>query len=180
MTMGDRVAVMNEGVLEQVGDTRTVYERPANVFVAGFIGSPGMAFAHMGAVRRNGSLVLSRGGLALTVDEALVPADGVGSEVVVGVRPEHTHLWRDASLIGPIDGQADYVEMLGREAFIGVVASGDVQFTVLAHPHADVRLGETVRFGFEPDRVYLFDAETERTLGGPADPAQADRKGRSR
>jgi ABC-type sugar transport system ATPase subunit len=109
--------------------------------------------------------VLSRGGLALTLDEARVPADGVGSEVVAGVRPEHTHLWRDdASLIGPIDGQADYVEMLGRESFIGVVASGDVRFTVLADAHVDVRPGETVRFGFEPDRVYLFDAQTERSL----------------
>ena len=52
MTMGDRVAVMNEGVLEQVGDTRTVYEHPANVFVAGFIGSPAMSFATLGAIAR--------------------------------------------------------------------------------------------------------------------------------
>ncbi len=54
MTMGDRVAVMSEGVLEQVGDTRTVYEHPANVFVAGFIGSPSMSFATVGVSREDG------------------------------------------------------------------------------------------------------------------------------
>ena len=61
MTMGDRVAVMSEGVLEQVGDPRTVYEEPANVFVAGFIGSPAMSFATMRAARNDGTLTLSRG-----------------------------------------------------------------------------------------------------------------------
>ena len=61
MTMGDRVAVMNEGVLEQVGDTRTVYEHPANVFVAGFIGSPAMSFATVGATRSDGDADAARG-----------------------------------------------------------------------------------------------------------------------
>jgi ABC-type sugar transport system ATPase subunit len=165
MTMGDRVAVMNQGVLEQVDDTRTVYERPANVFVAGFIGSPSMTFARMNADRRDGSLVLTRGQLALPIDEARVPADGVPAEVIAGVRPEHTRPWRDgAGLIGPIQGRADYVEMLGREAFIGVSASDDVTFTVLAAPDVETTSGDAVRFGIEAGRIYLFDAETERAL----------------
>jgi ABC-type sugar transport system ATPase subunit len=165
MTMGDRVAVMSEGVLEQVGDPRTVYERPANVFVAGFIGSPAMSFATMNAERHNGSLTLSREGLTLKIDERDAPAGGVPSEVIVGIRPEHTLLWRDgAGLIGPIEGRAGYVEMLGREMFIGVTAPGEVRFTVHAAPDAAVRPGETVRFGLEPGSLYLFDAETERAL----------------
>src|SRR3990170_3280343 len=77
MTMGDRVAVMSEGVLEQVGDPRTVYDSPANVFVAGFIGSPAMTFATMNVERRNGALALSRGGLALQIDERDTPAGGL-------------------------------------------------------------------------------------------------------
>ena len=75
MTMGDRVAVMNEGVLEQVGDTRTVYEHPANMFVAGFIGSPAMSFATVDAARSDGTLRLSRGELSLTLDAVHLPAD---------------------------------------------------------------------------------------------------------
>jgi ABC-type sugar transport system ATPase subunit len=68
MTMGDRVAVLSDGVLEQVGDTRAVYEHPANVFVAGFIGSPSMSFATLGVTRRDGALVLNRGEVSLTLD----------------------------------------------------------------------------------------------------------------
>ncbi len=68
MTMGDRVAVMSEGVLEQAGDPRSVYEEPANVFVAGFIGSPGMSFATLRAARNGGSLTLSRGEMSFTLD----------------------------------------------------------------------------------------------------------------
>jgi ABC-type sugar transport system ATPase subunit len=165
MTMGDRVAVMNGGVLEQVGDTRIVYERPANVFVAGFIGSPAMTFSTMSAERREGGLVLTRGGFELRIEGRRASADGIPSEVIVGVRPEHTQLWRDAAgLVGPLEGRADYVEMLGRESFIGVTAPGEVGFTVHAEPDVAVRPGETVRFGLEPGRLYLFDAATEQAL----------------
>jgi len=165
MTMGDRVAVMSEGVLEQVGDTRTVYERPANVFVAGFIGSPAMTFATMRAERREGSLVLTRGALELRIDEGRAPAGGLPSEVIAGVRPEHTRLWRDgAGLVGPLEGRADYVEMLGREAFIGVTAAGETSFTVHAEPDTPIRPGEPVWFGLDRGRVYLFDLTTEQAL----------------
>ncbi|HEV8564575.1 MAG TPA: ABC transporter ATP-binding protein, partial [Actinomycetota bacterium] len=132
MTMGDRVAVMNEGVLEQVGDTRAVYEHPANVFVAGFIGSPAMSFARLDAARNGGGLVLSRGELSLTLPAASLPA-GVPAQVIVGVRPEHARLWSDGErLVGPIAGRIEYVEMLGRETLIGMVTGGDQRFTALA------------------------------------------------
>jgi multiple sugar transport system ATP-binding protein len=164
MTMGDRVAVMSEGVLEQVGDTRTVYEHPANVFVAGFIGSPAMSFVTVGA-SRNGALSLRRGEFALTVPAGGVPADGVPREVIVGVRPEHTHLWSDAQgLAGPIPGRAEYVEMLGRETLIGVVSGGDHRFTLLAAADTPVRPGDQVQVGVEVGHLYLFDATTEQAL----------------
>jgi ABC-type sugar transport system ATPase subunit len=166
MTMGDRVAVMNEGVLEQVGDTRTVYERPANVFVAGFIGSPSMSFATVCATRSDGMLTLSRGELSLTLDAVHLPADGVPDEVIVGVRPEHTRLWGDGEgLLGPIAGRAEFVEMLGRETLIGVVTAEDLRFTVLADADTSVKPGELVRFGLEPGRLYLFDVASEHALG---------------
>ena len=164
MTMGDRVAVMSEGELEQVGDTRTVYERPSNTFVAGFIGSPSMSFATLGAARRDGALVLSRGDLTLTVERA--PADQLPGEVIVGVRPEHSHLWVEGEgFIGPIAGRTEYVEMLGREALIGLVTQGDQRFTVLAESNTPLRAGDPVRFGVERDRIYLFDVATEQALG---------------
>jgi ABC-type sugar transport system ATPase subunit len=165
MTMGDRVAVMNEGVLEQVGDARTVYDAPANVFVAGFIGSPAMSFSTMRAAGRDGTLVLSRGGFAMPIHDPAIPAAGLPAEVVVGVRPEHTHLWTEgARLVGPIEARVDYVEMLGREAFIGATAADEVVFTVHADPDAAVAPGDTVRFGLETGRLHLFDVDSKRAI----------------
>jgi len=166
MTMGDRVAVMSEGVLEQVADTRAVYEQPENVFVAGFIGSPSMSFATLSVTRNNDALVLSRGGVSLTIDGARVPADRMPGEVIVGVRPEHAHLWVEGnSLTGPVAGRAEYVEMLGREMLIGVATGDDQRFSLLASPDAQVKAGEQVRFGPERGRIYLFNATTQRALG---------------
>jgi ABC-type sugar transport system ATPase subunit len=165
MTMGDRVAVMNEGVLEQLGDTRTVYEHPANVFVAGFIGSPGMSFATLVATRRGDALEFGRGELSFTLPAAPPTIDGLPAEVIVGIRPEHAHLWRDGEgFVGPIAGRAEYVEMLGRETLIGIVTGTDQRFTVLAPADTPVKPGEPVRFGMEPGRLYLFDAATRRAL----------------
>jgi ABC-type sugar transport system ATPase subunit len=164
MTMGDRVAVMNEGVLEQVGGARDVYERPANVFVAGFIGSPAMSFASVRAERQGDVLVLTRGALSIRREAATFRP--VPAEVTLGIRPEHTRLWSDGEgLLGPIEGRAEFVEMLGRETLIGVATEGDQHFTVHAEADASVSPGERVRFGLEPGKLYLFDVETQEALG---------------
>jgi multiple sugar transport system ATP-binding protein len=165
MTMGDRVVVMNEGVLEQVGDTHSVYERPTNVFVAGFIGSPAMSFATMDVERNGSSITLSRGEVSLRVPATNPGTASLPAEVVVGVRPEHARLWSDgAALVGPITGRAEYVEMLGRETLIGISPSADLRYTVFASADAAVRPGDTVRFGLEPGRLYLFDVASQRAL----------------
>lgn len=165
MTMGDRVAVMNDGVLEQVGDTATVYEQPANVFVAGFIGSPAMSFATLDVTQQGDQLVLGRGGTSFALNGAEAPAGQLPAHVIAGIRPEHAHLWEERGLIGPIDGHAEYIERLGRETLIGVVTAGDHRFTVLAGPDAPVQPGNRVRFGLEPGRLYLFHPETQRAIG---------------
>jgi len=166
MTMGDRVAVMSEGALEQVGDTRAVYEQPANVFVAGFIGSPSMSFATLDVISKDDGIVLSRGGVSLTIGDPRGLADRLPSEVIVGIRPEHAHLWVEGNnLAGPVTGRVEYVEMLGREMLIGAATGADQRFSVLASPDSAVKAGEQVRFGLEPGRLYLFDATTQLAVG---------------
>jgi ABC-type sugar transport system ATPase subunit len=162
MTMGDRIATMRDGVLEQVGDPDTVYEQPANTFVASFIGSPAMSLARVGCDRSNGSAQLRLGEQRLPLEGAAdVPAD-----VIVGVRPEHTRLWdSEANLLGPIVGRVEYVESLGRETLIAVEAPGDTRFVVEAEGNVRAELGETVRFGLRRGWIYLFDAGDERALG---------------
>jgi multiple sugar transport system ATP-binding protein len=162
MTMGDRVAVMNDGVLEQVDEPTAIYERPANTFVAGFVGSPSMSLVPMSVRRTNGSVVLTQGELAI---ETRSPG-AIPDEVVVGVRPEHARIWtEDPELLGPIEGRVEYVEMLGRESFVGVTPVDDASFIVLVEPHARIRPGDALRFGVERGRVYVFDPVTQQALG---------------
>src|SRR3954449_6901504 len=143
MTMGDRIAVMNDGVLEQVGTPEELYERPANRFVAGFIGSPAMSFFELGAI-----------------DLSL---NGHQPGTVVGVRPEHARVWRDG-LAGPIRGKVAFVEALGRETFIGVDV-GDARLVVFEEGRATRDVGETIEFGLVPAGLRYFDADTGAALG---------------
>jgi ABC-type sugar transport system ATPase subunit len=161
MTMGDRIAIMRDGLLEQVGDPDTVYERPANMFVAGFIGSPAMSLVPFSATRRGGELELTHGNVML-----VLPADGeVPDELVLGVRPEHALLWEDgAGLVGPLEGRVDYVEALGRETFIGLSVAAGAQFVVEAEGHVRAEVGEALRFGVRPGRLHVFDARSEQAL----------------
>ena len=165
MTMGDRIAVMREGHLEQVGTPEEVYERPANAFVAGFIGSPAMAFNPLQvAVNGSGVAELSRGSFRLRVPwPDGTPPPG---EAIAGVRPEHAVLWEDgAGLVGPLEGSVEALEALGRETFVGVRAAEGLEFTVQLPGTRRLSLGERIAFGLQPGAVHLFDTRTERALG---------------
>jgi ABC-type sugar transport system ATPase subunit len=162
MTMGDRIAIMRDGVLEQVGDPETVYGYPANTFVAGFIGSPAMSLTPAGAVRRDGRAQLAFGGLRLDVDGSLE----LPSEVVVGARPEHARLWDDSpDLVGPIDGRVEFAESLGRETLVGVTAPGEARFIVTIDGLVQAEPGSSLRFGLRRGWVYVFDASDQRAVG---------------
>src|SRR5262249_54119783 len=150
---------MSRGRVEQVADPRTLYEQPANMFVAGFIGSPGMSFARCTAHRNSDSVELRSGSLELTL-----PANGeMPADVVVGIRPEHARLWEsEAGLLGPLDGQVEFEEAIGRETLLGLAVDTDVQVVLVAEGLARTPIGSRVRFGIKPGSVYVFDPETEQ------------------
>jgi ABC-type sugar transport system ATPase subunit len=162
MTMGDRIAVMNDSRLEQLGDPETLYEAPSNRFVAGFIGSPAMEFNDFTTSRGDkGVLELRRGSLVLTIPTTVE----VPTEVVVGVRPEHACLWSsERNLLGPLEGSAQFVEAMGRETFIGV-GCDDGRFVVRGEGRVATRIGERVQFGVRSGCVYIFDPSTGNALG---------------
>jgi ABC-type sugar transport system ATPase subunit len=161
MTMGDRIAVMRLGVLEQVGDPDTVYNHPANVFVAGFIGSPAMTFGTYSAERQGDGVILTNAGIRL----AAAAPGSVPDTVIVGVRPEHVRPWNaDDGLIGPFEGTVESIEALGRETFLGVRAAGELQFVVRLDGTGHHQLGESVSFGIEPGRLHLFEPDTQASL----------------
>jgi ABC-type sugar transport system ATPase subunit len=159
MTMGDRIAIMRNGRLEQLGPPAEIYSRPANRFVAGFIGSPGMTFSSWGVERGGDGLTLSHAECRLELGPIPAP---VADEVIVGVRPEDALVWSEESgLLGPLDGAVTYVEDLGREWFAGVEFGTASTVIVRGSTHPIPEIEARVSFGFRPSGLYLFDPASE-------------------
>jgi multiple sugar transport system ATP-binding protein len=154
MTMGDRVAVMNAGHLQQVDTPQVLYDNPKNEFVAGFIGSPSINLVESELARSNGNLEVSLGEHKLTVDNQLVRnrsglADYVGKKVILGIRPEDfedTSIEPDAPQDRRLKVTADLTEPLGSEVLVhfSTGATGVVSSAAAADvgEDAEVRLGE--------------------------------------
>jgi len=166
MTLADRVAIMNLGVLQQVGPPKEVYARPANVFVAGFLGSPPMNLLHAGVISANGTAALAIAGATLPIGGSLrsrlarLPAGT--SQAILGVRPEDVALSHEASL-DALPGEVFVVEDLGNERLVTIDLGG--QFAV-ARTVADApaEMGDRVWLGFAPERAHLFDPVSERRI----------------
>ena len=166
MTMGHRIAVMKDGELKQLGTPLECYERPANLFVAGFLGTPPMSL--FAATVRDGGATLAAGGFALPVPSSLRAATGGrdGAGVVVGVRPEHLRgpgsPARGAT--APVRVQVEIVEPLGHEVVVHGRAGDDV-IVAKVDPRAAPRMGEALELAVELDALHLFDAASEQRLG---------------
>ncbi|TPM34978.1 sn-glycerol-3-phosphate ABC transporter ATP-binding protein UgpC [Mesorhizobium sp. B2-3-5] len=158
MTMADRIVVMHDGLIQQVGAPLDLYDRPANMFVAGFIGSPGMNFLPA-TVRKGGLLeaVLSDG-------QSLKLPDGLplkeGDTITVGLRPEHIRLAGD----GALQGEVGVVEPLGLSTQFYVKLAGQ-QLCVFAMGRAGVKPGDTVRLAADPASLHLFDPKNGDRIG---------------
>ena len=167
MTMGDRIAVLREGNLEQVGDAHEVYSRPANAFVAGFLGSPAMSFA-LFEVRATGKeLELVNGNVRFVLPEALTALGSQSrSSIRIGVRPEDVIPWSaGGDLVGPLKGRVQYVEALGRETFVGVELGEGVSFTAQIAGEKRADPGDILELGFKRGRMYLFDELDGSSIG---------------
>jgi multiple sugar transport system ATP-binding protein len=166
MTLADRVAIMDHGVLQQVGPPKTVYARPANLFVAGFLGSPPMNLLQARAESRDGAAALALAGTLIpvtgTLARQLAALPGEERDVILGVRPEDVILGPD-SAPQVVPGEVFVVEDLGNERLV-TLDVGD-QF-VVARVAADypAEMGQRLSFGFDPERAHLFDPASQRRL----------------
>ena len=173
MTMGDRIVVMNDGHIQQIGTPMELYERPANRFVAGFIGSPAMNFFR-GSVHSNGGPAEVRafdGRLTFPLSPALAQAAADTADVLVGIRPEHIYLADGPYVPSPsasLEVRLDAVEPMGSEIVLYATEGEDMVARVA--PQAVPRPDERVRLAFDTSRVHLFDAGTGRALQPPASP----------
>jgi multiple sugar transport system ATP-binding protein len=160
MTMADRIAVIADGRLQQVGAPQAVYERPSNLFVASFIGSPPMNFI-------DGTVSLGASGATVTtgvgtVDVADAGDAADGTEVIVGVRPEHLDIAYESAT--GLDGTVENVEMLGHERH--VLCRVGSSLMTLRHPndHPGGGVGQNVRLLADPAGVHLFDRQSTDRL----------------
>jgi multiple sugar transport system ATP-binding protein len=201
MTMGDRVAVMRSGHLQQVDNPERLYELPANQFVAGFIGSPAMNMVPARLTRRDDDMIVSFGRHQLVVDAGVVAERRAllaydGGTVVLGIRPED---FEDAAIAAeaPPERTLDTVvslrEALGSEVLIhfSVAASsspapdasefieslGDSGsiFVARVHPQTKAREGDPLQLVVNTRRLHFFDAGTGLAIYGDRDPRQAER-----
>jgi multiple sugar transport system ATP-binding protein len=163
MTMGDRIAVMSEGVLQQLDTPENLHEHPLNLFVAGFIGSPSMNFFDAKIVGGPGGAVADAGFFRAPVKGKA--AEAVGREVVLGVRPEDIDDLGNAQQNGhlPVEAKVEVVEFLGNELQLQLSADGKT-FVARVSTTTQTRPGANLRVGFNLKKLHVFDKATEVAL----------------
>jgi len=155
MTLADKIVVLRDGYIEQVGSPLELYRNPDNKFVAGFIGSPGMNFLK-GLVTSDGVKVAALGDRLITPDVALPPE---GTQVVVGIRPQHMSLKS-----GGGEFTADITEQLGGVSYVYLIAPTGERIVVESNNEEDVITGSDISVSLDTETVMLFDETTDARL----------------
>ena len=170
MTLGTRIVVMKDGVVQQVDTPQHLYEQPGNLFVAGFMGSPQMNFLDAQIAEKGGDLIAKVGeyDIVIPAPKAKVLKDGgyVGKTVVLGIRPEDIHdsqMFIEASPSVPMTSTVKVYELLGAEVFLYFDVNG-TQVTARVDPRTNSKTGDTIKFAFDMEKSHFFDKETELTI----------------
>ena len=167
MTLGDRIVIMRDGFIQQIGTPQEVFNHPANLFVAGFIGTPQMNFFDGTLAKKGEQYVATVMGQDFVLPEAkqaaLKAMEHVPSEITVGVRPVHVHLAESG-----IDATIDVSELMGSELHLHVNSNGKDVVIVVSTTDIDIDSvhggHKAVKYTFRPDLMHFFDKETERNL----------------
>ncbi len=175
MTLGDRIVIMKDGFIQQVGTPQEVFEKPVNLFVAGFIGSPQMNIFNADLIKEQQgryTVVVQDLRLPIDADKCALMADrGVGSQAVkLGVRPEHAQIHFD-NAPDTLEGTLAVNEMMGSEYHLHVITK-DEQTIILRTPTVDLsekqraslKAGNKLRFSFPSKVIQLFDPKSEQSL----------------
>ncbi|MBZ0298577.1 MAG: ABC transporter ATP-binding protein [Anaerolineae bacterium] len=160
MTMADRIAVMNQGVLQAFDTPEDLYDRPKTLFVAGFVGNPPMNFADVSVMAEHGGFTARNESIRLQVPAERGQKAAAAGKVRMGIRPEDIHVVDEGDAV---TAEVVIVEPLGRDAMLDVRFGSD-QFLVLADPQKHIRAGDQVKLHFDMDSVQFFDLQSERSL----------------
>jgi multiple sugar transport system ATP-binding protein len=168
MTMGTRIAVLKDGLLQQLDTPQNLYDKPVNIFVAGFIGSPAMNLFDATLVGTKEDMYVDTGSFRVKVPAGRLPALApyLGKEVTFGIRPENMH---DPDFTPPgimpvrVPAKVDVTELMGNEVFLYLV-TGKSSYIARVDPRTHARLGMDVEVVFDMDHVHIFDRETEKAI----------------
>src|SRR5512136_2392546 len=168
MTMGTRIAVMKDGLLQQIDTPQTLYDRPGNVFVAGFIGSPAMNFFEVKLTSSDGKLVVDGGTFHLDAPPERVKAlqPYVGKDLVLGIRPEDLHdpeFTPPGVVAGRIPSEVDVTELMGSSVNLYLL-SGGKQFVAIVDPRTRARVGNKLDIVANMGNFHIFDKATEQAI----------------
>ena len=168
MTMADRIAVMESGVLQQLDTPANLYEKPANIFVAGFIGSPAMNFFQSKFRRDDGKVYVDAGSFSVQVPDERVQTFGPydGKEILLGMRPEDIHnpaFTPPGIKTQPVQGKVEVTELMGNEV-LAYCSWGEHSFVARVDPRSRYHYGDTINLDFDMNNMHVFDRETEKAI----------------
>ena len=174
MTMGDRIVVLKDGLVQQVDTPQNLYERPVNMFVAGFIGSPAMNFLPA-TVGGDGQAAVKGDGFEIPVSEQVLSGSGArrGEEVIVGVRPEDLKDARFADgQLPKIRSRVEVVETMGSDIFTYVNVGKNTLTSRMDPRSAGLEAGNNVELAVDTNHIHLFDPKSEKALVLQGEPAR--------
>jgi multiple sugar transport system ATP-binding protein len=167
LSMGDRIAVLHQGILQQVGDPENIYQKPNNMFVATILGSPPMNFLKCSVKKVNGSIQIAHS--AFTVEtkqksclEALRPVLGAGS-VVLGLRPEDVRIYAEKRIEGSVPAEIYVTEPLGNETIVDVKMSENI-VKVIEGPDFEGKTGQEIWIKIDSTKLHFFHDETHECI----------------
>ena len=170
MTLGTRIVVMKDGIIQQVDTPQNLYDKPCNKFVAGFIGAPQMNQITATVGQKGEKATLTFGGHTISMTEAksknLISGGYVGKKVTLGIRPEDMHDEESFLSMSPdsvIEAEIKVYEMLGAEVYLYFDVE-DVSFTARVNPRTTARVGDKIKLALDLTKVHVFDAETEKVI----------------
>lgn len=170
MTLGTRIVVLKDGIIQQVDTPQNLYNKPDNLFVAGFIGSPQMNFIESKVVKSGNDIGLSFGEYKIKLPEAksklIVEGGYVGKDVILGIRPEDIHaeeIFLNSSQESIVQASVEVKELLGAEINLYLIVAGQ-NATARVNSRYDTKVGDKIKVVFDVNRIHVFDKSTESVI----------------
>lgn len=164
MSMGDRIAILDRGLLQQVDTPTNIYNHPKNVFIGGFIGSPSMNMIDGAFIEKDGDIVLDFEFFVFDPSEDIkeIVKKTQTTEFILGVRPEHVKISKEKTK-NAIKAEVDIIEPVGRELQV-YLSIGEKSIVAITTPAQTLKIGEEVWFSLDERKIHLFDKKTEKPI----------------